>query len=315
MNPLLRPAARLRAAAMLPCAGAALLCAACTIQVEPLPLPSVHALETAVDDSERASGFLGVDVALNESEDLMSLDLQPGVRVVAVDGGGPAEAAGLRVGDVLLKFDASRVDDPQRLVALLGEVDSARSVRLEVQRGTKVLEMQAEVTVRVAREARLLYHVDRALLRVAVRDGAGGMPEIVELAPGSPLLGEDVAPGDRILGFQGQDPGSSAEFLRRVRATLAPGAPFTLDIETPAGRRRVVEAEAWSPGRKLTAVGIWPLFRWERGLVEDTRRFWFLDLILVYGYSRRAEAGESKTSILGLISWESGAPRLEEVAP
>jgi len=290
--------------------------AACTLQTEPLPLPpSFHALETAVDESERSTGFLGLEVTLNESEDLMSLELQPGVRVVAVEAGGPAEAAGVRVGDVLLSFDGTAVDDPQRLVRLLEAMTEAGTVVLRLQRGTKVLEADADITVRVARGARLLYHIDRALLRVAVRDGAGGVPEVVEVAPGSPLLDADVQPGERIVGFQGRDPGSAATFLQRVRANLEPGAPFTLEVESADGRRRTVEAEAWHPGRRLTALGLWPLFRWERGLVEDTRRFWVLDLILVYGFSRRSEVGETHTSVLGLLEWDSGTPQLEEIQP
>lgn len=283
-----------------------------TWEAPPLP-PSFHAMESAVDEGERSSAYLGAEVALNESEDLMSLELQPGVRVVGVAEDGPAAQAGLRVGDVLLEFDGRRVDDPRRLVVLLEERAEAGAVMLQVQRGDAVLELDAEVEVRVARSGRLLFHIDRGLLRAAFRDGTGGYPEVVELAAGSPLLDEDVIPGTRVLAFQGRDPGSTPEFLRRVRLALQPGDPFELEVEEPDGRRRQLELEAWAPEERLTRFRLWPLFGWSRELDGRSSRFWVLDLILVYGFKHDSASGESSTSFFGLLGWESGEPMLEEV--
>lgn len=292
----------------------ALVFASCqvTMAAPPLP-PSFHSLESATDDEERSTAFLGAEVALNESDDLMSLDLQPGVRVVAISGGGPAEEAGMRVGDVLLSFDGRPVDDPRRLDALLDAHEEAGTVVLQIQRGSAVLELDAELVMHIARSGRLLYFVERGLLRAAFRDSAEGYPELVEAGLESPLLDADVMPGTQVLALDGRDPGSAQEFLRRLGISKEPGDSFTLELLDPDGTRREVELEAWSPGRRLTSFRLWPVFGWSRDINSGEADFWLLDFILIYGYHRESGGGEASTSIFYVFGWDSGTPMLEEV--
>jgi S1-C subfamily serine protease len=66
--------------------------------------------------------------------------------VVGISEGGPAEAAGLMVGDAILEFDGHSVETPEDLLDLLSGERVGRERRLRVQRGDAVLDV--DVTVR-----------------------------------------------------------------------------------------------------------------------------------------------------------------------
>jgi membrane-associated protease RseP (regulator of RpoE activity) len=294
-------------------AGVLAVCSSCAFHSEPLPLPATfYAMETAVDDSSREEAFLGLEVELNASEDMFSLDVPPGVRIIGVEESSPAAEAGFAVGDILLKFDGRATDDPQRLTRLLEGVTEAGSVELEFQRGSKVLAVNAELTMRSTSAARYLYHVDRGLLRAAFRDTPDGLPEIVELDEESPLREAGLKAGDVIVRFQGEDPGSAGEFLRRVRLSVQPGDPMPLIVRSANERQRAVKAEAWSPGSVMVEAGIWPLFNWTREIGEDRGQFAIGTLLITDLFRYRRDGHEGYYSILSLITWETGELILEE---
>lgn len=289
---------------------------ACSFTTEALPLPpSFYGLETLVDDSQREEAWLGMEVDLNQAADVFSLDVQPGVRVVAVDGEGPAAEGGISLGDILLSYDGQAVDDPQRLDSLLAQEGEARTVVLEFQRGSEVLQTEATLEMRSTSRARRLYFVERGLLRAAFEDDAQGRPVVYRLDEESPMDWAGIKVGDTILQFQGQDSGSSAEFVRRVRLSLKPGEDFELLVLRENGRERDFSVRAWSPDRVWTELGLWPLFHWSRVPGEDRGEFWVGDLILLDLFHYRRDGGESSWSVLSLFQWESGELVLEEQGP
>ncbi len=297
------------------------LLAACTVEYASLPLPAAFFQEGAVDElrpPERRA-VLGLEVALNEADDLASLDLQPGVRVVAVVPDGPADLAGVRVGDVLLEVDGVTVDDPGRLESVLDSIREERLVKLLLQRGARVFETEAVPEVVTVETGRTVAWVERALLRVAVADDGPGPgdprgihPVVVGLGPDSPLADAGVRVGERIVAFQGRDAGSAAEFVRRIRLALEPADPFTLDVLDGAGATRTVEGWAWDPGRRVVAVRLWPVFGWRTTPTEDRDLFWVGDLVLLDLFRYERIGGEASWSVLGLLHWETGEAVLEE---
>ena len=77
--------------------------------------------------------------------------LRPGgARINALTKGAPAEAAGLQVGDVVLQFDGTPVEDDSHLVYLVGITEVGRKVPLEIFRDGKRLNYTLE-TVASAR--------------------------------------------------------------------------------------------------------------------------------------------------------------------
>jgi putative serine protease PepD len=68
-----------------------------------------------------------------------------GVRLNTVEAGGPAAAAGLRTGDVLLKIDGRPLEEPTDLIALVRKYAPGAVVTVEYRRGTDT--GQASVTL------------------------------------------------------------------------------------------------------------------------------------------------------------------------
>lgn len=274
--------------------------------------PSFQALASATEEGPAQSAFLGLSAELHQSEDVFSLEMPPGVRITEVESGSPADAAGVVVGDILLLFNGKAIDDPQRLQTLLEQISTEQSVVLRLQRGSEVVETDAAITLLDTRRVRHVYHVDRGFLRAAFRDNAEGQPQVVELVGESPLAKGGVRPGDVVLSFQGQDPGSSAEFIRRAQLGLRPGDAIALTVVGPRGSQRDLEIAAFDPGTAITQFGIWPLFLWEREIGNDRGEFRIGRFIItdLFRYSRDGE--EREYSILSLIEWESGELVLED---
>lgn len=89
-------------------------------------------------------GYLGVGmqpVRLSESlRRAAKLDAEGGAIVVAVEPDGPAEKAGLYIGDIIVGFDGTPVEDTDDVLAQLGSDRVGASVRLRIVRGGQVVE-------------------------------------------------------------------------------------------------------------------------------------------------------------------------------
>lgn len=77
--------------------------------------------------------------------DSFQLDKPQGALVSGIEPGGPAEKAGLRVGDVIQRLDDKPVLDSGDLPALVGQALPGESVRLGVWRQGKLLELGASL--------------------------------------------------------------------------------------------------------------------------------------------------------------------------
>jgi membrane-associated protease RseP (regulator of RpoE activity) len=293
-----------------------LLVPACTLSMTPEPLPKgFYGLAAATAPSPEQTAWIGIEVAFNESDSLESLDLQPGVRITSIEGGSPAGDAGLLVGDVLLRFDAVPTDDPERLESLLRGVKEEREIALELQRGDEVFEALVQARLMSTNKLRSLYLVERALWRVALSEGgAYSYPRIHKLAEDSPLTEAGAREGDWILSFQGRDPGSPAELIRRVRRELQPGDPFKITVRRDANSRiRTLEGRAWVPETVLNEVGLWPIFAWDVDRGENRETFVVGDLIILSLFKMRRVGTVKHWSILSILSWETGQATLQSV--
>lgn len=254
----------------------------------------------------------GLEAAVNESDSLLHVAPLPGVRVRAAAPGGPAAAAGIEAGDVVLAVDGTAVDHPDALLALAEAAAGAppRPMAFTVRRGTVAFE--AAVTGRLLAPApppRELYRVDPLLTRAGYRTEAGGV-RVAALYPQSPLPAAGIGVGDLIVALDGAPARSAQGLIDRLHRERGPGARVELRLAGEAAPRA---ARLWDPGRRVSRVALGPLLRYESSLDPDEERLTVLDLWLFSLYSYRRAGEERSWSLLGgLFGFASDRGELAE---
>lgn len=199
----------------------------------------------------------------HELADALGLRGTNGIRIAYVFPGRAAERAGLRVGDILLRFDGQRVRAPRpenvtEFIQMIRQYPIGQTVPLEVWRdGARVeLTMTLEESADTADQpeqyedpfldftVRALTLMDRAMLKFP-EDVSGVVVDRV--APASvPALAE-LRPGDVILSVDGS-PTPDVPAARRVLQALSAARPrFTLFMVRRGAYTHFVELEPdWS---------------------------------------------------------------------
>ncbi len=112
-----------------------------------------------------SGSFLGIGVAdvTAEMAERLKMGEPRGVVVTAVSEGAPAEKAGIRLKDVLLSYNGAALEGGQQLRRMVGETPAGRTVRLQVLREGRQIEV-AVVTAarRLTREYELSADMERA---------------------------------------------------------------------------------------------------------------------------------------------------------
>lgn len=106
-------------------------------------------VDQIVKDGRPALGWLGVAVQPARLPDRLASEVPAlsGALVTAIENGGPADAGGLVVGDVVVGLDASVIDGPDALLALLRNL-ADKTVSLRLVRGGAITTIQAAVGTR-----------------------------------------------------------------------------------------------------------------------------------------------------------------------
>jgi S1-C subfamily serine protease len=102
-------------------------------------------MEEIVDHGHVVRGWLGIEVQ-DFSEP--GGEKQAAVTVVNVLAGTPAEAAGLRAGDVLTRIDDTPVGDPQSALNAIARIRPGNRVTLSIARDGEPLELHVTVAQR-----------------------------------------------------------------------------------------------------------------------------------------------------------------------
>jgi serine protease Do len=116
------------------------------------PPQSTRAQPTRLLAAAEPPSFLGVGVREIDSDRAKALKLpeEAGVEVMLVDPNSPAFTAGLKAGDVVLKYNGETVEGIQQFSRLVRETPAGREVKLEIFRNGALQTLTAKIGSRPA---------------------------------------------------------------------------------------------------------------------------------------------------------------------
>lgn len=281
-----------------------------------------------MDEGERTQLPLGCYAGLAFADARASLDAltrpPEGLLVASVGENSPAQAAGLRVGDVLLEARAPTDAAPRALGwpsewrALELELAPGTRVELLVDRGGQELALALELEARLAPTERMQPVSAREELRVGVllrtptevearaaglAPGAGAL--VIGLARESAWRAAGVRHGDLIARVGGAPLADPRALVETIGAAPR-GARLALELwrEPSAGaaRQRIeLEAPLGQRAQELARLSAWPLFSWSK--VRGRESF----SVLFGLYASESTEAATRRTFLWLIELESGA--------
>jgi membrane-associated protease RseP (regulator of RpoE activity) len=265
-----------------------------------------------------ATPFTGLELEEAIAGSLENLEFLGGLRVASVAAGSPAEAAGVHVGDRVVRAAGVALERLDQWSALLSKAKVGAPIVLAIEKNGGVSDVTVAPVARAAsgrpparrfverRKARVVVETEELVVDGAPRTVA----RVVELDERSPLREADVHAGDALLALDGVALNGAADFARRVSA-MPFGARVELDVLTGESRREVT-LHLFEPERKVVSFRLWPLVGWSHSADDARGGFELLDLWLIWlvKYERTGETRHY--NVLRLLDWQTGVGALTE---
>ena len=288
-----------------------------------VPALNLSAEDITLADTAGPSGAridFGVQLVLNESDSLSNIEILPGVRVRGISANGPADSAGIQLGDIILSINGTLTNHPDVVEALQQQTLTIENTLFNVRRNTVVFEATViPRTVNNNAAPRELYRIDPIASRAAYRTemvSISAQPSIaaarvMDVYQQSPLRDAAIEIGDVILAINSVPLNSAQDLISRFNSEFDLGE--TVNVTVFDGESVLEKRfELWNPGRRVSAISFGPLFRYQSSVAPDSKSLRILDLWLfsLYSYNRVDE--EKSHSILGLINYSSDLGELIE---
>jgi serine protease Do len=218
---------------------------------------------------ETRRGWLGVRIQPIDDSIAESLDLGNvhGALVAGTDAKGPADKAGIATGDVIVKFDGTRIQDAHELPKLVAATPVGKSVevvilrkgqqltksvtlgRLEDSEKQASLEMsravpeQSAPNVAVQKSLGMAFaSLDSAArLKFSIKDSITSGVVVAGVDSDSPAAEKNIQPGEVIVEINQEPVSQPADVAKRLKALKGAGKKLALLlVASPSGEERFV---------------------------------------------------------------------------
>ncbi|GJL79737.1 MAG: peptidase [Nitrospinaceae bacterium] len=192
-----------------------------------------------IENGEVRRGWLGVGIEPVDSEMAAKVDLDVGTGVLinSVFEGDPAQRAGLRVGDIILKIGGVAVNSPTRMIRIVGVITPGQTVHLDILRDGQPQVVRVKLDNYQKKKNRQAGIFDPqgnypalGIELEPVQDGAeyGSGVVIKEIISGSTAEKKGIRVGDRILAVNGEDVSNPKQYQNIVGKIYRGGPVFFL---------------------------------------------------------------------------------------
>lgn len=267
-----------------------------------------------VPSGARAEGYIGLYARSNSANVLDRRNAFEGITVTRIVENSPAAAAGLKVGDILLRAGEKSLTDPNQLYAMARAGEAGAKIVVRFEREREVMEVGLVTVAKIGppadeESARTGTRLENRLLGFEFRSAPderaseldlepGQGIEVIRLAKGSPLEGE-VEPGDLIVEADEEPVLSSEGFLEHL-AKDPEADRIKLRVANEKGRLRTERVKFHKPKRETREFKFPLIYNFKR---EPNATTWSIPFLFT---KRERLEGATKWRILGLIKFETG---------
>jgi C-terminal processing protease CtpA/Prc len=284
-----------------------------TAAPQPIPDAPPEAADWARPRASEDGAYLGLATRENDSGTLDDLFFEAGVRVARVDPHSPADAAGIRVGDVVLSFDGAELLEPESLEALIAQSVANAEVTLEVRRDDTVFEVPVRLRAKTgsdAGEVVVQSRVDPVRSRARWRTETNGV-RLYAAADDAPFPAAGVPVGAIVTALDARPVASAREWIRLLLAE-EPGATVQVTWIDAGGATHESAVRLFDISREVTGFKIPILTHYERDFDADTTSFVLVDLYVISLFRYTREGQEKEWRFLRWFRTSTGIGELSE---